>query len=238
MIPPKMVIDNANGFPGNVLGLAADLNLVDADVNIENSDDWRIDDSAAISRLGRLCKEYGSDKSTLHDYYIIYANIFQSIGRSRPLSLLEVGLGTNNPFLPSTMGAGGKPGASLRAFRDYLPNAAIYGADIDKEILFNEERIQTCWADQLNPDSLDNIPAALNRDKFDLIIDDGLHAQDANINTVRFALKHLHPGGFIVVEDINAAKLDSWRLIVSLLSKTKITPHLIKTKSSYMLVLH
>ena len=45
-------------------------------------------------------------------------------------------MGTNNPNLVSTMGSSGRPGASLYAFKEYLPNAIIYGADIDKDILF------------------------------------------------------------------------------------------------------
>ena len=41
------------------------------------------------------------------------------------------------------MNINGKPGASLRAWRDYFENALIYGADIDKNILFKENRINT-----------------------------------------------------------------------------------------------
>ena len=40
-------------------------------------------------------------------------------------------MGTNKPGLVSTMGASHTPGASLRAFRDYLPNAIVHGADVD-----------------------------------------------------------------------------------------------------------
>ena len=39
------------------------------------------------------------------------------------------------------MGSEGVPLASLRAWRDYFKNANIYGADIDKGILKDEERI-------------------------------------------------------------------------------------------------
>ena len=40
------------------------------------------------------------------------------------------------------MGIKGKPGASVRAFRDYFDKAIIYGADIDSKILFFEKRIK------------------------------------------------------------------------------------------------
>ena len=53
------------------------------------------------------------------------------------LRLLEIGLGTNDTSLISCM----NPkfhlcGGSLRSFRDYLPKAHIFGADVDKNSLF------------------------------------------------------------------------------------------------------
>ena len=44
------------------------------------------------------------------------------------------------------------PGASLRAWRDYFVKADIYGADIDKKILFNENKIKNFYVDQENKD--------------------------------------------------------------------------------------
>jgi hypothetical protein len=45
------------------------------------------------------------------------------------------------------MSGGGKPGASLYVWRDFFPNAYIFGADIDKEVLFNDKRITTGYID-------------------------------------------------------------------------------------------
>ena len=72
------------------------------------------------------------------------------------MNILEIGLGTNNVDVVSNMGRDGIPGASLRAFRDYLINSKIYGADIDKSILFSEERIETYFVDQTNDTSFEN----------------------------------------------------------------------------------
>ena len=80
-------------------------------------------------------------------------------------NLLEIGLGSNNTDLVSSMGKEGKPGASLRAFRDFCINAEVIGADIDKRILFKEDRIKTFYVDQTNNSSLDNF-----KDKFCLIL--------------------------------------------------------------------
>jgi hypothetical protein len=110
--------------------------------------------------------------------------------RNERLRLLEIGLGTNNPDVVSTMGASGKPGASLRAFRDFLPNARVFGADIDGRILFEEERILTYYVDQTRSISFDELADKLGNEGFDLVIDDGLHSPNANIATMIFARKY------------------------------------------------
>lgn len=94
------------------------------------------------AELASALTRHGSDKA-LHGYSRIYSHIFQLLGRSRPLRTLEIGLGTNRRGAVSNMGAGGRPGASLRAFRDFLPRAAVHGADVDAAILFEEVRKST-----------------------------------------------------------------------------------------------
>ena len=152
------------------------------------------------------------------------------------LNILEIGLGTNNPTLVSSMGSGGRPGASLYAFKQYLPNANIYGADIDKNILFNEERINTCYVDQLDIKTFDNIKNTFGNIKYDLIIDDGLHSIGANLNTLLFALNNIKINGWIIIEDIHIP--DNWFSIKYILSKNKnINTYFIKAKNGYLFVL-
>lgn len=98
-------------------------------------------------------------------------------------NILEIGIGTNNTDIISNMGKEGTQGASLRAFRDYFKSANIFGADFDKRILFKEKSISTMYVDQTDPESLDKLFIRINK-KFDLIIDDGLHAIHTNLNTV------------------------------------------------------
>ena len=69
----------------------------------------------------------------------------------------------------------------MRVWRDYFPNANVYGADIDKDILFSEERIKTFYIDQLNPSSIKDFWEKVNTKDFDLIVDDGLHTFKAGI---------------------------------------------------------
>ena len=173
--------------------------------------------SKDVEELGQLFTHYGSDKANVHNYYLAYGSL---VKRELPLSILEIGLGTNNTNFRSNMGKDGKPGASLRAFRDWAPQARVYGADIDKGILFTEERIQTYFVDQLRPETLTELVTQLPKQGFDLIIDDGLHLPVANLNTLEFSLKLLKPGGFFVVEDILEQYLPIWKIVVSLLSDT------------------
>ena len=81
------------------------------------------------------------------------------------------------------MGKLGKPGASVKAFRDFFPEEKIFGADIDKEILFKDKRINTYYVDQTDLKSLKKLYKKIGSN-FDLIIDDGLHASYANINVI------------------------------------------------------
>jgi 23S rRNA U2552 (ribose-2'-O)-methylase RlmE/FtsJ len=109
-------------------------------------------------------------------------------------------------------------GASLRAFRDFLPNAEIIGADIDRTTLFEEERIRTHFVDQTDTSSLAALSRTLDDRPFDLIIDDGLHSPSANIATLTIALKLLKPNGHVVIEDIPESSLPIWYTISALLA--------------------
>jgi hypothetical protein len=189
--------------------------------------------------LKKIFTKYGSDKSSVHNYHIVYSNILNKLGRPNLLNILEIGLGTNNPSLVSTMGLSGRPGASLKAFHEYLPNSQIYGADIDKDILFTSDRIKTCFVDQLNLDSFDNIISSFGNIKYDLIIDDGLHSIGANFNTLLFALKNLNSNGWFVVEDISIYNINNWISIDYILSNNKkYKTYVAKALNSYMYIIH
>jgi len=172
--------------------------------------------SLDATELGELFRKHGSDKSTDHDYFEVYGSILAE-KRNEPLRILEVGLGTNNLAFQSNMGLGGRPGASLRAFRDWAPMADVFGADIDRGVLFTEDRINTFFVDQCDTASLQSLSAQIGSN-FDLIIDDGLHLPHANFNTIEALLPLLKSDGTMVVEDIDAVHLDYWRVARAVLS--------------------
>jgi hypothetical protein len=187
--------------------------------------------------LGRILAENRSDKSTRHNYHIVYSYIFNNLGVNSELNILEIGLGTNNPILVSSMGPHGRPGASLYAFAEYLPNANIYGADVDENILFESDRITTSYVDQLDSKTFDQMSKNFSNVKYDLIIDDGLHSIGANFNTLLFALKNLKLGGWIVIEDIHI--IENWKSIDFILSSmNKFKTYLVKAENGYLYVIH
>jgi SAM-dependent methyltransferase len=174
--------------------------------------------------LKKLLDSYGSDKANQHNYHYLYGAILSNPGGIK--NIFEVGLGTNNTDVTSNMGEKGRPGASLRAFRDFCPDAKIYGADIDRRVLFKENRIETYFIDQTKPLSFEPFVKKFQQ-KFDLVIDDGLHSPNANIQTLAFGLQLIKKGGWVVIEDINPNALHLWQIIASILPKEKYESHIL-----------
>lgn len=163
------------------------------------------------TQLCNLFNQYGSDKGCWHNYSTFYDFIFSDI-KNKELNIFELGLGTTNPDIPSNMGEYGKPGSSLRAWRDYFENSMIYGADIDEDILFQEERIKTFYTDQLSQKVISecwNSPD-LKEVEFDVIVDDGLHEYEANKNFFEFSIQKLKSGGIYIIEDIMDDSVDEY----------------------------
>lgn len=166
----------------------------------------------APTGMCRVMTKYESDKGQgWHNYTTIYSALFGELC-DKPVRIFELGLGTDNPNLASTMRANGRPGASLRGWRELFPHAAVYGADIDRDILFEEDRIKTFYCDQLDSLAIRDLWAHGElRDAFDIIIDDGLHTFEANTSFLEGSIEHLRPGGFFVIEDILRDALERWR---------------------------
>jgi hypothetical protein len=164
----------------------------------------------APTTMCRVMARHGSDKGTNHNYTTIYSVLFRQL-RTKPLRIFELGLGTNNPNLASSMGVYGKPGASMRGWRELFPRARIYGADIDRDILFTDDRIETFYCDQLDADAIRSLWSQPSlREEMDIIIDDGLHTMEGNVSFMNGSLEHLRPGGVYVVEDILSNTVNDW----------------------------
>jgi hypothetical protein len=171
----------------------------------------RNSNAVAATKMCRVMTKHGSDKGRgWHNYTTVYSALFP-LGCVQPKRIFELGLGTNQPDLISTMGVEGRPGASLRGWAELFPNAVIYGADIDRGSLFQEPRIKTYYCDQLDSAAIRELWAQPDlRDGMDLLVEDGLHTFEANISFLDGSLEHVTPGGLYVIEDIADNQRERW----------------------------
>jgi hypothetical protein len=171
------------------------------------------------NEISELCERHGSDKGYIdfsskkpfgwkpHNYSIFYDDLFSNI-KDKVELVFECGIGTNNLKFTSNMTETGKPGASLRVWKDYFKNANIYGADIDQDVLFKEERIETFYVDQMNENLIQQMWKNINKNNFDIIIDDGLHTFDAGVTLFNNSFSKLKKNGIYIIEDVHFSYLE------------------------------
>jgi len=135
------------------------------------------------TEIGELFSKYGSDKDTKHSYGPIYQELLGP-RRERVRSLLEIGV---------------YKGASLRAWRDFFPNAIVMGLDIDADNLVDDERVISRHA---NAAAREQVEWAVGERAFDVIVDDGSHALQDQLMAYFYLFEKLKPGGLYFIEDI------------------------------------
>jgi hypothetical protein len=145
-----------------------------------------------MTELCRLAQKYGTDK------YPCYTPFYDALLNQKKYQVggvLEIGIGS-----PATMVhvPDYRPGASLRMWRDYFPNAQIIGVDIEPSVLFEEERIHTFHSAQSN---LSGELYGWETESFDIILDDASHAADDQYTTCIQMMPYLKAGGVYIVED-------------------------------------
>jgi hypothetical protein len=168
--------------------------------------------------LARLYVRFGSDKGTAHDYHKLYANLFRDLSQVR--TVFEVGVFR---------------GGSLRAHKEFFPEAQIFGFDIDRASFFDEERIRCEWADQTDPKSIVDLARFSPPGGVDLIIDDGLHSIDANLNSLSGLLPLLSARGWMVIEDIDSRLDPIWNLVSTWLNEAGYRSFLLRMEDATVL---
>ncbi len=144
--------------------------------------------------LSRLAAKYGTDKFGHHCYTPVYHRLLRHY-RDRKLKVLEIGVGG---YGDQTRG-----GQSLAMWRDYFPDAAIVGIDIQEKAFDLGPRVTILRGSQVDPEFL----AEVLRDHgpFDIIIDDGSHQNAHVIESFRLLYPTLAEGGTYVVEDVQTS---------------------------------
>lgn len=194
----------------------------------------RLTPPQAVQDFSDAFQKHGSDKSTTHDYHKLYATLLHA--RNAVRRLVEIGIGTNNPTIMSNMGKHAAPGASLRAFEALLPVADVIGADIDASILFQSGRVRCVRCDQTSDDGFNDLKLALNGEPVDVLIDDGLHAVNANLRSLLFGLDVVRPGGHVVIEDIPDRLGWFWKMLIPMFAR-RHECHLVRCRSALVFVL-
>ena len=149
-----------------------------------------------MTPLCTLARKHGTDKGgahlqrgdTCHNYTPFYHELFKD-RREDVKNVLEIGIGG---------------GHSLRMWKEYFPNATIYGVDNNLDcILYDEKRITCFHADQGSEKDLTGVMRAIGSlRKIHLMIDDGSHEPAHQIFTAQILLPYLAPDGIYVIEDI------------------------------------
>ncbi len=147
-----------------------------------------------LDPLSALAVKYKSDKwSAKHSYTAWYWEQFKD-RRESVRKVVEIGVGE---------------GASLRMWREFFPNAEIWGADNDWTRLFNDGRIHVTLCDQSKWDDLDNLLQLTGTD-IDLFVDDGSHLLDHQSVTCGVLMRILKYGVTYVIEDVNSPHLEEY----------------------------
>jgi hypothetical protein len=152
-----------------------------------------------MTELCKLAFKYGSDKcpQIRHHYTPLYYDLLKD-KRESVRKVLEIGVG-NKEYMNNYPNY--KDGASLFMWRDFFPNAQIYGADVIPELVFKDERIETFLCNQSVKEDLNNLILKTGSD-IDLFIDDGSHYVTDQGFTCQIIMPQLKKDVIYVIEDV------------------------------------
>lgn len=169
--------------------------------------------TVGLPSLTALANRHGSDKGTsgpsntwsAHNYTDLYEAYLSGL-RTLPIRLLEIGLGVDGPHWRSLIqhGRNSAGGASLKMWKDYFPNASIYGLDINPAEYLDDDRARTYVADQGKSEDLQQFIRDCEPGAFDIIIDDGSHNPRHQQVSLSVLFPYLRPGGVYFIEDLAA----------------------------------
>jgi hypothetical protein len=98
-------------------------------------------------------------------------------------------------------------GGSLLMWKEYFPNAEIYGFEYNNNLInnfkqkFNNDRVTLSNIDVTKKDSIITAFSKLNI-LFDIIIEDTTHKFEDQIKVIENTYQYLKPGGILIIEDI------------------------------------
>jgi len=166
------------------------------------------------TELCNLGYKYGTDKcpQIKHAYTPFYYELLKN-RRQSVKKILELGIGKTrrNTHQPETVyGLVVQPylnrGASLYMWRDFFPNALIFGADIAPETMFEDKRIKTYLCDERKKEDLIKLIENTGPD-IDFVIDDASHHVNDQIFACQTLIPLLKKDVIYIIEDVSHSKL-------------------------------
>ena len=155
-----------------------------------------------MSYLESLFTHFGTDKGIWG--YTPYYEEAMGKQRLRVRKVLEIGI-SGFRDIPNNV-----VGASLFVWRDFFPNAQIYGVDNDSRFIFNDQqRIHTALCDAYNPYALNQVLMEWGNPKFDMIVDDAVHDPEPQLQLLNYLAPELKYGGRYFCEDVCPVKMDA-----------------------------
>ena len=153
-----------------------------------------------ITELCQFAYLYGADKcpQIAHPYTPFYYELFKDKVDSVK-KVLEIGIGTANYMYHHPKHY--IKGASLRMWRDFFPNAQIYGADILPEAMFEDDRIETFLCDERKNEDLIKLIEKTGSD-IDIFIDDALHSRPVQVELCKTMMPMLKKDVIYIIEDV------------------------------------
>lgn len=161
-----------------------------------------------LTPLCRLAFKYGTDKcpQLKHSYTPFYYHMLSG-KRLEIKKVLEMGIGYM-PGMPEKkviydpgLKRNYHMGASLYMWRDFFPNAQIFGADDHAETLFEDNRIKTFLCDEKKKEDIVELVKKTGSD-IDLFVDDGNHNSRRQIFLARTILPLLKKDVIYIIEDV------------------------------------
>lgn len=136
-----------------------------------------------------------TDKNTTHSYFELYQKLFEPI-RKKAKNILEIGIGNFGP----------KNGGSILLWKLFFKHANIHAVDIISknrvyDLILKDNKIKT----YLETNAYDSKFVDNFKEKnifFDVMIDDGPHTFESQLDFIKLYSNLLTDNGILVIEDI------------------------------------
>jgi len=197
-----ILIDDHRNFSTDMFGGVTEDQVKAAIRKIDPCYQFEVVGDILVAKVGLdpltvLADKYGTDKGLYgaydqplgHRFSMIYHELFKD-EREKFKTVLEIGV---------------DQGGSLMMWRDYFPNAYVWGADI-VPMDFKEYGIEILCVDQGDESDLIAIEESTGKG-LDLIVEDGSHQNDHQQQTFAALFGLLKEGGTYVIEDVHCGRL-------------------------------